>query len=193
MDEIQPNAVTPNLELPGLPPDHAVAKLWPRMSGAEKDRICKSIKKGIPETVYVWTDPAGKDWLVYGRERAELWVSLVEDHDIDPTKTPLRMANLGPLTEHEMIEHVVFSLNRGWGRPGQRAVIAVLANRLLSSAHPEKDSTGDQAQALADKLGVSRPLIFEAKRLVEERPDLAQDVLKRRLNLHPAYFYCVVV
>lgn len=184
---------------------HEMVLAFPEASKESRIALSESIKAtGIAVPAVTWVDGSGQEWLIDGRNRAELLAEILEagiTHAKSGVELSLpTMPFVG--TEAEALNYVMtLNLARRHLTSAMKAGIAVRAGKLGAKyaakqkaaeegkkkvRYEEPDLSGDLADQVSREAGTNRTYVFNAAKLDEKAPDLLDAVITGDLSMPDA-------
>lgn len=168
---------------------HPCVTIYPAVAGADRDDMRERIKEsGVLVPVKLWVDSDGKEWLVDGRTRLELWRELVAAGELDADKSPLPVETIVG-GEADMIEKVDdFNSGRRHMTASQRAAVAYKMLKAMRAATKKgkKKPTGELKAKIAQRAGIGRSYAYEIESIGDRAPDLLEQVAAGELTVPEA-------
>ena len=177
-------------ELGGLPV-HKFANIFPLIGQRELEALSADIKEnGLHEPIWVWTDDSGIKWLIDGRNRF-LGCELAE---VEPTFREYEG------DENSLLEFILsLNLHRRHLSIGQKSCMAAkmmptieinTKNKFrekMKLIHKGQKVESERSVDVCVKMfSVSKGNVYNAKKLLENRYDLFEEVMAGNMNINQA-------
>jgi hypothetical protein len=159
---------------------HKVVNLFPPMQQDERTALTNDIRlHGLRSPVIMW-----QGQVVDGRNRMIAVETILEEDDV---QVEIEFVDLD-CTEAEMLSHIVsLNMNRRQLSSSQKAAIGaelgIYRTSLGEGSLPDGQRMIDK---IAAELGTNRQYLYDAESLMEDDPELFQQVKRGAINLHKA-------